>query len=106
MGHGKTLNITRAGVAREVINSGCCRLALAVRFRLSKPHGTRRAATATATLTGVRVGDRSWFSNANPAPHVGESATIRLRNGVITETLTRAHYCGPGVNWIKAGCGA
>jgi hypothetical protein len=105
-GHGKTLNITKAGLAREVINSGCCYLAVAMRFTLSEPHGTPRAAKATATVTAVRIRDRSWFSQANPAPRVGQSATVRFRDGVISETLTRANYCGPSVNWIAGGCGA
>jgi hypothetical protein len=77
-----------------------------MRFRLSDPRGTPHDATATATFTAVRIDDQSWFSKANPAPQVGQSATIRLRDGVISETLTREHYCGPSVNWIKAGCGA
>src|SRR5919109_1508816 len=84
-GHGRTLKITRAGLAKESIYSGCCYSVLAMEFRLSLPHGTPRAATATATVTAVRIDDKSWFTKANPAPHVGESATIRLRTGVITE---------------------
>jgi hypothetical protein len=53
----------------------------------------------------VRVDDKSWFTKTNPAPHVGEAATIRLRAGVITETLTATNYCGPSVkDSIEAGC--
>jgi hypothetical protein len=105
-GHGRGLSITEAGIGREGINSGCCYSVLVMRFRLSHPRGTPRAATATATVTGVRIYDKSWFSKANPAPHAGQSATIRVQDGVITETLTREHYCRPSVNWINAGCGA
>jgi len=106
-GHGRGLKITRAGLGEEGINSGCCYSVLSMKFRLSHPHGTSRAATATATVTAVRIDDRSWFSKANPAPHVGESATIRLRAGVITEMLTGTNYCGPSAkDWIEAGWGA
>jgi hypothetical protein len=103
-GHGHTLKVTRAGLGKEWIYSGCCDLALAMKFRLSRPQGTPRAAAATATVTAVRIGDRSWFTKANPAPHVGESRTIRLRDGVITETLTQTNYCSPSAkHWV---CGA
>jgi hypothetical protein len=103
-GHGRVLRITRAGLAKESVDFGCCDVVLAIKFRLSRPRGTPRAATAMATVTAVRVGDRSAFTKANPAPHVGESRTIRLRDGVITETLTGTNYCSPiARHWV---CGA
>jgi hypothetical protein len=77
-----------------------------IRFRLSRPQGTPHDATATATITAVRLGGQSAFTAAHPAPRVGESFRIRLRNGVLTSLLSEANYCGPGVNWPKAGCGA
>jgi hypothetical protein len=89
-----------------VINTGCCYLALAVKFQLSQPRGTSHAASAIATITAVRIGDRSWFSKAHPPPDVGESRRIRLRDGVITETLTEVNYCGSKArDWVAAGCG-
>jgi hypothetical protein len=103
-GHSRVLKITRAGLAKETVYSGCCDFVLAVEFRLSRPHGTARAATAMATVTAVRIGGRSVLTQANPAPHVGESRTIRLRDGVISETLTRTNYCSPSAkHWV---CGA
>jgi hypothetical protein len=103
-GHSRGLNITKAGVAKESLYFGS-EFVLAMEFRLSRPHGTPRAATAAATVTAVRIGDSSVFTRANPAPHVGQTRTIRLRDGVITETLTGANYCGPSVDWIKGRCG-
>jgi hypothetical protein len=47
----------------------------------------------TSSITAVRLGDRSAFTAAHPPPRVGQSRRIRLRDGVITETLTGAHYC-------------
>ena len=102
-GHGRGLTITRGGFAKESIYFGAD-FVLAMEFRLSRPRGTPRAATATATVTALRIGDRSVFTTANPAPHVGESRTIRLREGVITETLSGANYCSPRAkHWV---CGA
>ncbi len=85
---------------------------IALRFHLSRPSGTRHDATATATVTAVRLGDRSVFTAVHPPPRVGESGRIRLRNGVITETLTGVHYCritgsdSTSAQWLAAGCGA
>ncbi len=103
-GHDRGLVITKHGVARETVNTGCCYLGFEIEFRLSHPRGTRSAATATATVTAVRIGDRGFFDAANPRPRVGETRTIRLRDGVITETLTGINYCSVNAkHWV---CGA
>src|SRR5256885_9461776 len=105
-GHTRGLVITRAGAARESIYSGCCTFGLAVRFQLSDPKGTARAASATATVTAVRIGRGAVFTKANPRPRVGETRTIRLKDGVITETLTGTNYCRPGLDPKHWVCGA
>jgi hypothetical protein len=110
--HARTLSISRAGEGREWLSLGMSspfprrNFVFDIRFRLSRPQGTPHDATATATITAVRLGGQSTFTAAHPAPRVGESFRIRLRNGVLTSRLSRANYCGPGVNWPKAGCGA
>jgi hypothetical protein len=104
--HARSLKITRTGNGREWFTLGLGRFVFALRFHVSQPRGTPDDATAIATVTAVRIGDRSVFSAARPAPRVGESRTIRIRDGVITG-LTGNHYCGPTAgNWIDAGCGA
>src|SRR4051794_814774 len=104
--HARSLNITRPGDAREWFSLGLSNLVVELRFPLSRPRGTPDDATAAATVMAVRIGDRSVFTAAHPPPRVGESFKIRLRDGVITEPLTGANYCGPRVDWPKAGCGA
>jgi hypothetical protein len=105
-GHGRTLKITPTGKAEERISLGLGHFAIALRFHLSRPRGTTQDAMATATVTAVRLGNTSAFTAASPPPRVGESRTIHLRDGVLTETLTGANYCGPTArNWIDAGCG-
>ena len=104
--HARSLIITRTGDAQEWLSLGLNDFVVEMRFHLSRPKGTPHDATATATVTAVRIGDRRVFTAVHPAPHVGESFRIRLRNGVITEPLTGAIYCGPGVDWPDAGCGA
>ena len=111
-GHGRTLNITRTGNAEEWISLGLGHFVIALRFQLSRPRGTARDALATTTVTAVRLGNTSAFTAAHPPPRVGESRKIRLRDGVITERLTGAHYCSPtarhwtSAQWLDAGCGA
>jgi hypothetical protein len=110
-GHARGLIITKDGRASESIYTGCCYLASAVKWQLSRPRGTPNAASATATVTSVRIGDRGWFSKAHPPPQVGESRRIKLRDGVITATLTGSPYCGKRAkawntkDWLAAGCG-
>jgi hypothetical protein len=104
-GHGRTLTITKTGQAREQINSSCCKVALRLEFRISQPRGPVDAATALATVTRVRVLDRQWFTKANPAPRVGETGTIRLRDQNVYEGLTRVYYCRPAT-WRYQLCGA
>jgi hypothetical protein len=104
--HARTLKITRTGNADEWISLGLDHFVIALRFHLSRPRGTPHDATATATVTAIRIGERTAFTAAHPPPRVGESGRIRLRDGVITETLTGAKYCSPSVDWLDAGCGA
>jgi hypothetical protein len=104
--HGRTLKITRTGYAEEQISLGLGHFVIALRFQLSRPRGTPDDATATATVTAVRLGNASTYTAARPPPSVGESRTIRLRAGVITETLTGFNYCGRAAgDWLDAGCG-
>jgi hypothetical protein len=111
-GHGRTLKITRTGNAEEWISLGLGHFLIALRFHLSRPRGTPHDAMATATVTAVRLGNTSAFTAAHPPPRVGESRRIRLRDGVITETLTGANYCSPtarhwtSAQWLDAGRGA
>ena len=104
--HGRSLKITRTGNADEWFALGLGHFVVELRFRLTRPKGTPHDATATATVTAVRIGDRSAYTAAHPAPRVNDSFRIRLRDGVITEPLTGANYCGPGVDWPDTGCGA
>ena len=112
--HARSLSITRAGDGREWLSLGMSspspqqNFVFDVRFRLSRPQGTAHEATVTATITAVRIGGQSvdFFTEAHPPPRVGEAFRIRLRNRVVTSLLSGLKYCGPGVNWPKAGCGA
>ena len=104
-GHGRTLTVTPTGTGREWATLGLGHLVMDVRFKLSQPKGTPDDATATATITAVRLGKENIFTAAHPAPRVGESRRIRLRDDVITG-LTGDHYCGNTIrDSVAAGCG-
>ena len=102
IGHTRELRIAHDGRATEAIGDGCCDPVLNVTFRLSRPTGTPENAAAAATVTGVWVRDASAFGKRNRPPRVGERRTIRLRHGVVYETVTGTTYCGPHVD----RCGA
>lgn len=101
-GHGRGLRIAPDGRVRESINDGCCTRVIDLELRLSRPRGSARVARAAATVTSVRIGDRHAYTAAHPPPHVGETRTLRLRNGVITEPITGETYCAHDVG----ECGA
>ncbi len=102
-GHTRYLKITAHGLATESIGDGCCDPIIDLSFDLSQPRGTPHNATVVATVTRVHVTNKSEFSKSSPAPTVGETRVIRLYNGVITETLTGARYCG---DHAPSVCGA
>jgi serine/threonine protein phosphatase PrpC len=105
IGHGRTFTVTRTGDGREWLTLGLGHLVMDLRFKLSEPKGTPDDATATATVTAVRLGKEKVFTAKHPAPRVGESRTIRLRDDVITG-LAGDHYCGNTIrDSVAAGCG-
>jgi len=103
-GHDRGLSISRSGLASEEWLSSCCNVVIGLRFQLSNPHGTSQRATAIATVSFVRVRDKTYFTKADPPPHVGERRTVRLNSHVITEPLVGATYCGRGA--AARACGA
>ncbi len=104
IGHTRTLEVTRAGVARETVYDGCCAFVVALELRLTHPRRVGKAFVATATVTRVRAGKPSEFPPGRKAPRVGAVGTLRRVGQVVTDSLTGDIYCGPRA---KAGtCGA
>jgi hypothetical protein len=104
-GHTRRLMIARDGRAEEHIDDGCCTPVIDLEFRLSRARGTWRKGTATATVTRVRFRNRLYFTKAQPAPRVGATRTLRLRDGLLIESLTKAVYCNHRTR-IPSRCGA
>lgn len=98
------MTITRNGIGKAQIDLGCCDVVLVLTFRLSHPRSAPGGATATETATAVRIDDPSAFGGPWHPPHVGERATIRLKDGIIIDALSGSSYCGPKTkHWV---CGA
>jgi hypothetical protein len=101
-GHTRSLTITPDGRAREHVGDGCCHPIIDLEFSVSAPRGTPAEATATITVTSVTVHD---WPMPQPAPRVGQTATIKLANGVITESLAGGTYCDRAAS-MAGICGA
>jgi hypothetical protein len=108
-GHDRYLKITDHGIGSAWV---CCafralqapnwRGGVVVRFRLSKVTGT--PGNAVAEERGIQVLNQRKSSVAMGL-FVGEVRTLRLRNGVILDRLTRLSYCDNAQD--RAGrCGA
>jgi hypothetical protein len=104
-GHTRQLVIKRDGAAKEHIDDGCCIPVIDLEFRVSRARGTWRDGRAVATVIRVRYRNRQYFTNAHPAPRVGQTRTIRLKRGLLLENLTGAVYCN-GRTKTPGRCGA
>ncbi|MCP2243866.1 hypothetical protein [Lentzea aerocolonigenes] len=102
MGHTRSLTITADGRATEHVGSGCCNPVIDLTFTLSDPQWSPAEATATVTVTSVQLHD---WSRSDPAPKVGQMATIKLADGIITEPLAGATYCDHAKQ-LAGVCGA
>lgn len=103
VGHTRFLTIKSNGRGSEWIDDGCCHHDIDLTFRVSNGHGTVRRGSATIEILTVHVG-KYWPKDRKP-PRRGQTATLRLRNHVLTEPLTGAYYCD-GVSGAKGTCGA
>jgi hypothetical protein len=91
-GHERGLRITPSGRARMVVYLGCCTHLINLSFRLSRVRGTYSSARARARVTSVHVFAKGFFRRSRP-PHVGQTGTLRLERGIITEPFLREPYC-------------
>jgi hypothetical protein len=97
-GHTRGLTITDDGRAIESIFSGCCLRVINLHLQVSPPRGTRHNAIAVTKATAVWVPHPIGFSKTHPPPVAGQTGSLRLRDGVITDSLTGATYCAPTVD--------
>jgi hypothetical protein len=92
-GHARGLRITSTGRASEQINSNCCTHAVRYTFQLAQARGTVAHASVAFRVTSVQIWKRSWVTQGNPRPRVGQRGELRLNHGVIVDRLTGFNYC-------------
>lgn len=68
-------------------------------FDLLRVTGTRTVADARIRVTSIHN-----FNHTLPPIHVGELGTLRLRHGIVTDSLTRVDYCS-GKSGASGICG-
>lgn len=100
-GHTRSLTVSASGSGHETVYDGCCTQQIDMTFRLSDPRGASLAhATATATLIAVAL-----YAVPGPAPKVGQTGTVSLADGVLTNSLDGVTYCNQTAA-ARSACGA
>ena len=100
-GHTRGLSITSSGQGREFADSGCCHHEYRLTFRILSVHGTLTRATAVYRVTSFRRYERGI-----KALRVGDVGKLRLRNGIVTNTLTDDFFCSDPAWGATGACGA
>lgn len=94
-GHARGMNVLPSGRGTESIGPTRRRLAT-LTFDVLRVAGTGAVANARIRVTSVRIVARGAFFGF--LPHTGEFGTLRLRHGIITDTITRVAYCAPAID--------
>lgn len=100
-GHTRGLSITSQGRGDERANSGCCVREYAMTFQILSSSGTLTRATATYRVTSFKRYDR-----AIPSLPIGRVGKLLLRNGIVTNTLTKDYFCSDPAWGATGACGA
>lgn len=96
-GHGRGLDIHRSGRGREFARTYNSRppYYVTLTFRVIRVSGSRTAAGARIRIISVRAWNH-YLPHARRI-RVGALGTLRLRRGVVTDSLTQATYCAPNI---------
>jgi hypothetical protein len=103
-GHDRGFPISKSGVGRERVNDSCCHRVYDLSLRVTSVTGTLTRATAIYNVTAFK----NYESGDGLKINVGDVGKLQLRNGIVTNTLTHAYFCGE-VAWGASrtgGCGA
>jgi hypothetical protein len=89
------MDVFRSGRGKEYIGTGASPI-VTLTFDVLRVAGNRIIANARIRVTSVRIVKRSAFFGS--LPHEGEFGTLRLRRGIITDSITRVLYCAPAID--------
>lgn len=101
-GHTRGLDITKAGVAHESANAGCCYLDYAMTYRIVSTHGTITHGSAEFKVLSFHPGRPGDVTGI----HVGDVGELKLDNGILRNELTRDYFCSNPAWGVGGACGA
>jgi hypothetical protein len=100
-GHTRGLSITSSGRGSEGANDGCCTRVYQMRFQILFVSGTLTRASAVFRVTSFRR-----YGNGVRRLHVGDVGKLLLKDGIVTNTLTRDFFCSDPAWGATGACGA
>jgi hypothetical protein len=100
-GHGRGLSLTSSGRGREFGNASCCERVYQLTLQILTVSGTLTRAAAVYRVTSFRRYERGVRRL-----HVGDLGKLLLRNGILTNTLTRDFFCSDPAWGATGACGA
>ncbi|HZR95410.1 MAG TPA: hypothetical protein VFA56_06925 [Gaiellaceae bacterium] len=99
-GHTRGLRIAASGSGSAFADDGCCVRLYELSFRIVSVRGTITRATAVYRVTA------SKHYSGGPTLRPGQRGELRLRNGIVTNTLTRDSFCSDPAWGATGACGA
>ncbi len=100
-GHTRSLTIASGGQGRESADAGCCTREYRSTFQIISVTGTLTRATAAFRVTSFRRYERGLRRL-----DVGDVGRLLLRNGIVTNVLTRDFFCSDPAWGATGACGA
>jgi hypothetical protein len=100
-GHTRGLSIASNGRAGEDADDGCCTRVYQMTFQIRSVTGTLTRATAVYRVMSFRR-----YDSGVRRLHVGDVGKLLLRNGIVTNTLTRDFFCSDPAWGATGACGA
>jgi hypothetical protein len=103
VGHTRELTVAADGTATVSVDDGCCTRVYTSKMVLTNAGGTISDGRATATLTQLQITPGEL--GHGPVPKVGDSKTITIRNGILTDPFFDVTFCD-AIQGANAACGA
>ena len=103
-GHTRGVSISMSGVGQESASDGCCTRLYHLSFQITSVSGTLTRARAVYRVTAFT----NYANGGGITINVGDIGKLRLRNGILANTLSHDYFCS-GVAWGASrtgGCGA
>jgi hypothetical protein len=94
------MTIGASGTGMESVSDGCCTPQIDLTF-----HVSAGASDSNASVVVTAVTIHPDYPSSAPQPKVGDTGSLTLANGVVTDSLTNITYCD-AAETAKSTCGA